>query len=268
MKISVITPTYNSEKNIAANVKSILNQTYLNFEHIIIDNLSSDSTLESIKSLYKEKNLFGNLHIISEKDYGISDAFNKGLTAAKGDIIAILNSDDYYYSDLVFERVVDCFLDKKVKFVHGNILFKDNAFGSNIRKPLLCDVRAAMPFNHPTMFLKKDFYLEIGKFDRRYKYAMDYDMVVKMSKLINNLEAQSCYISEPPLVVMNAGGASWVNEIKSVYETKEILKENDLWDSIAAKHYYLRIIRIRLKEIINLLGLNIIVKIWRKIKWS
>ena len=77
MKISVITPTFNSEKTIAKNVESILKQSYKDFEHIIIDNLSSDKTLEIVRQLYKD--LPSNLRIISEKDTGISEAFNKGI---------------------------------------------------------------------------------------------------------------------------------------------------------------------------------------------
>ena len=107
MKISIITPTFNSEKTIEKNVESILKQSFKEFEHIIIDNLSHDNTLDIIKKLYKDSPL--NLRIISEKDNGISEAFNKGINIASGDILTILNSDDYYYSENVFEHVVNTF---------------------------------------------------------------------------------------------------------------------------------------------------------------
>lgn len=268
MKISIITPTYNSEKNILANVQSILNQTYKNFEHIIIDNLSKDSTLEIIKSNYLSKNLLSNLQIISEKDYGISDAFNKGIKSASGDIITILNSDDYYTSIDVFTKVVEMFKISNIGFVHGNILFNDDIYGSNIRKPLLCDIREAMPFNHPTMFLKKDIYKIVGYFNLKYKFAMDYDLAVRIVRSTKDFEINQKYINGEPLVVMNFGGASWTNEINSIHETKRILQENNLWDSFAVKHYYLRIFRTRLKGLLNLIGFNFLVKSWRKKKWK
>jgi glycosyltransferase involved in cell wall biosynthesis len=102
MKISVITPTFNSEKTIARNAQSIVSQTHKDFEHIIIDNLSSDNTVGILKRLYEENKITGKLKIISERDSGISDAFNKGINAASGNAIAILNSDDAYYSSQVF----------------------------------------------------------------------------------------------------------------------------------------------------------------------
>ena len=95
MKISIITPTFNSETTILNNVNSILNQTHLEFEHIIIDNESSDDTLKLINEAYNNRNLKEKLRIIREKDKGIAEAFNKGIEASRGEIIGILNSDDY-----------------------------------------------------------------------------------------------------------------------------------------------------------------------------
>lgn len=125
-----------------------------------------------------------------------------------------------------------------------------------------------MPYNHPTMFLRKDIYKMIGVFNTNYRYAMDFDLAVRLNKHISNSTFRATYLNSKSLVVMNAGGASWANEIKSVHETKQILIEHNLWDIKARINYYLRILRTRLKRIINLFDLNIIVKMWRKIKWS
>ncbi len=116
MKISVITPTYNSEKTIASNINSIVAQTYNNFEHIIVDNKSSDSTLTLAKEIYSKNNCIEKLIIISEKDDGIADAFNKGISKASGDIIAILNSDDSYFYFNLFKDVIKIFEEKNVLF--------------------------------------------------------------------------------------------------------------------------------------------------------
>lgn len=102
----------------------MLKQSYKNYEHIVIDNISTDQTLRIIKDAYLSKNMLDNLRIISEKDDGISDAFNKGINAASGEILAILNSDDEYYSEDVFELVVNEFSKSNVLFVHGNIILR------------------------------------------------------------------------------------------------------------------------------------------------
>ena len=132
MKISIITPTYNSEKTILDNVQSIINQTYKEFEHIVIDNLSSDNTLEIIKNIYLSNNIPDKLRIICEKDEGISDAFNKGINASSGQIINILNSDDHYASSDVFSEVVKAFSNDAFIITHGDVFFDDSVYGSNI----------------------------------------------------------------------------------------------------------------------------------------
>ena len=101
MNLSVITPTWNSASKIEDCVLSIINQHMTNFEHIIVDNISSDNTLELIKSIYNREGLLNNLRIICEKDNGIAEAFNKGIEASSGEIVGILNSDDQFYNDSV-----------------------------------------------------------------------------------------------------------------------------------------------------------------------
>jgi len=268
MLISIITPTFNSEKDVEKCIQSIINQSYKNFEHIIIDNISSDKTLDKIKNIYSSNKLLSNLRIISEKDCGISDAFNKGITAASGDIIGILNSDDFYFSNDIFEKIISSFINPKILFVHGNILFQDDLYGTNIRKPLLCDIRKAMPYNHPTMFLKREIYNKIGLFNTRYKFAMDFDLVCRMEKEIKNLNDISVYFGNDSIVVMNAGGASWANELKAIKETREILITLGYWDLYARKNYLLRFARTKLKQLFNNAVMNFFVKVWRKFKWG
>ena len=128
MKISIITPTFNSENFISSNINSIKIQTYNNFEHIIIDNKSKDKTLEIIKNEGK------NSKIISESDNGIYHAFNKGITLATGDVISIINSDDYLADDKVLENVISVFNSHDIDIVYGNIKYvkRDNTKNSKI----------------------------------------------------------------------------------------------------------------------------------------
>jgi len=196
MKISIVTPTFNSETTILNNVNSILSQTYTNFEHILIDNESSDDTLNLVKKEYSIRNSTEKLRIIREKDKGIAEAFNKGIKASSGEIIGILNSDDYYYDETVLAKIADAFKEKNVLYSHGNIYFYDPIYGSNVRKPLLCPITSAMPYNHPTMFFRKEVYNEHGFFDTSYKYAMDFEFICCLIKQVDDFyfDAMKNYI--------------------------------------------------------------------------
>lgn len=107
MKISIITVTYNSDKTLKDTLESVLKQTYKNYEHIIVDGLSKDNTMQIVKE-YEEK-YNGKLKYISEKDFGIYDAMNKGIKIATGNVIGILNSDDIYAHEKVLEEIVEKF---------------------------------------------------------------------------------------------------------------------------------------------------------------
>jgi len=268
MKISIVTPTFNSETTILNNINSILNQTYSNFEHILIDNESSDNTLNLAKKEYSIKNSTEKLRIIREKDKGIAEAFNKGIEASSGEIIGILNSDDEYFNDNVLERVINAFDDEKILFVHGDVLFNDPMYGSNIRKPILCPVTYALPFNHPTMFFRKEVYQEFGVFDTDYNFAMDFEFICRLIKQVDDFYNKGIYLKGEPLVTMAAGGASWENELDSIDETKRALKKYNYWNFDARKNYILRKLRTKLKISLSKIGLNGIVKKWRKRKWE
>lgn len=263
MKISVITPTFNSEKTIAKNVESILNQSYKDFEHIIIDNKSNDKTLEIIKNLYT--NSLANLSIISEKDNGIAEAFNKGIVSSTGSVIAILNSDDYYFSGDIFEQVVNWFKKSQFLIFHGDVLFIDQKYGSYLRKPYNLNSFKTMPLNHPTMFIKKEIYDLVGLFDRSYHYSMDFEFYCRLYKHFPDLNKKLYYFDKNPVVVMSAGGESWANEIQSILEVKRAIKKNGLSSFSLDLQLQLRLIRTYLKSILNKIGFTFLVRFWRKI---
>jgi glycosyltransferase involved in cell wall biosynthesis len=268
MKISIITATNNSEKTIIRNVQSIIKQTNKDFEQIIVDNLSKDNTVQLVENAYRDARLSEKLKIISERDFGISDAFNKGILNSMGDVIGILNSDDHFYNEFVLEKVQKEFENEEVLFVHGDIFFDDSQFGSNLRKPLLCPITHAMPYNHPTMFFKKYVYEKYGLFDTSYKYAMDFEFICRLEKIVPDLRSRGIYINYDPISFMSAGGASWKNELRSIHEVKRALQEHNFWNLDARKNYFFRLFRTWLKQIFNFLNLNLIVKLWRKLKWT
>lgn len=264
--ITIITPTFNSEKTIPRTLDSIVLQTYQCAELIIVDNLSNDKTLEVAKK-YFEKNP-ERLNIISEKDSGISDAFSKGVNSAKSEIIGILNSDDEYFNEFVLERVAKAFEDKTIDFVHGDMIFNDDLHGSNKRRPLMCSLTYGMPINHPTLFIRKSLYAKIGAFRVDYKYAMDFELLCRMYRTPEDCAYKSIYIDSEPLVTMHAGGISWENELESIDEVEKALREHGFWSNQAFLNQLLRKTRIRIKNSLTAIGLGPVVKIWRNYKWK
>jgi len=229
-KISIITPTNNSQKTISQTIESVIKQSYQLFEHIIVDNCSTDNTIVMAEKLYANYNKEEKLKIISEPDAGIADAFNKGIKTSDGEIVGILNADDYYYDNSVLQKVANSFMDNTIWFSHGNIFFEDEVYGSNIRPPLLCPITKALPFNHPTMFFMRKIYENYGFYDQLYKYAMDFEFICRLEKKVPNYREKGKYIDGEPLVYMRAGGASWENEINSLVEVKRALIKYDFWD--------------------------------------
>lgn len=172
--VSIVTVTFNSQRYVDQTIRSVLEQTYDNIEYIIIDGLSADNTLDIIKG-YENRIAYWR----SEKDRGIGDAFNKGIDAASGSIIGIINSDDWYEKNAV-GKVVDAFISNKTAgIVCGNVQYwkneaRDFIFTSS--PDLLVD---EMTINHPGVFVKKEIYRKFGGFDISYKYAMDYELMLR-----------------------------------------------------------------------------------------
>ena len=177
-KISVITVCYNSKKTIEDTIKSVLNQTYQNYEYIIIDGCSTDGTIDLVKSYIPKFN--GRLTFISEPDKGIYNAMNKGIRKATGDLICLLNSDDYYELD-AFETMNANYNGEKYKIQYGlqrvitngkeeMCIMKNHQF--------LCN--AMIP--HQTCFVTRETYRKFGLFDESFRSAADYEFTVRVSR--------------------------------------------------------------------------------------
>lgn len=228
MKISIITATYNSEKTIEDTIKSILKQTYTNYEHIIVDGLSTDNTIEIVKK-YEDK-YKGKLHYISEKDTGIYDAMNKGIKLATGNIIGILNSDDMYANEKVLEKIVNKFEETNCSGTYGNLIFMDEETMSKpqrIWKSKKGNMNLGWHPAHPTLYLKKEVYNKIGLFDLQYRIVADYDFMLRVMK-DNSIKLE--YIDDY-LVYMRVGGVS-TNGIegykKNLKESHQVLVNNKM----------------------------------------
>ena len=264
MKISVITITFNSAAFIERNIKSINEQTHTDLEHVFVDNVSTDRTLSIIDQLSTRTK-----KVISEKDRGISDAFNKGIQASSGEIIAILNSDDTYHSSATLSRVHETFSNNpELDYVFGDMLFLDTEYGSNIRRPLLCPITHAMPYNHPAFFVRKSFYDKLGLYDESFRYAMDFELISRMYLNSTEVKLKGTYLGGEPLAVMYAGGASWKFELNALDDVKRALQKNGLWNQDAEREIAKRTTRTKLKYKISSLKLNWIIKLWRHFKWK
>ena len=167
IKVSIITVSYNAVMTIEQTIQSVLKQSYHNIEYIVIDGQSTDGTQKIIEK-------YGNAiaYYVSEPDHGIYDAMNKGISHATGDVIGIINSDDWYESDAV-EKVVDCFNRTDAGVVFGEIWLIDHN-----EKKINCTKHSLLP-PHPAMFVKRDIYQKYGVFDTDYKLAADYEMTLR-----------------------------------------------------------------------------------------
>ena len=176
MKVSIITVCLNSEKYIEKTIKSVLEQTYRNIEYIIVDGMSTDNTLNIVEQY---KPLFGErLKIISEKDNGLYDAMNKGIKYATGELIGIINSDDWYELDAV-ENVIKIYKENKNSVIYGVMLYRRN---EKISKIQITDYKELgnMMINHPTVFIPKKIYDKVGEFNTKFKLASDYELMLRM----------------------------------------------------------------------------------------
>lgn len=188
-KISIITPSYNQAQFIERTIKSILDQEVnFFFEYIVVDGGSTDGTL-AILEKYRER-----LKFVSEKDKGQSDAVNKGIAIASGEIIGWLNSDDVYTQGTL-QKVVDMFEanpEKQWLFGKCNMIDEDDRIARslitaykdyNCRHFSYTNLLTENPISQPATFFRKNAFLKTGPLDLALHYAMDYDLWLRMSNL-------------------------------------------------------------------------------------
>lgn len=206
MKISIITATWNSGATLRDTMRSVLDQTYQDFEHIIVDGLSKDNTLDIVRELEPQYN--GRLRYISERDKGLYDAMNKGIGMATGDVIGILNSDDFYTANDILEQVVKNIGD--VDAVYGDIHYVDDSDLSKcVRKYSSKGFRrwkmrlGFMPA-HPSFYCRRRIYSQYGLFDLDFRVAADFEQLLRLI-FINRIVTR--YIPTD-FVTMRTGGAS------------------------------------------------------------
>lgn len=228
MKISLITVSYNSDETIEETIQSVLSQVNVDLEYIIIDGGSTDGTLAIIDK-YKDKIDI----LISEKDNGIYDGMNKGLQAATGDVIGILNSDDVFASNSVLEQVGNTFKESKADALYGDLVYVDRFDLDIVKRKWVSGIYRKGDFKkgwmppHPTFYVKKEIYSKFGLFNLDFTSAADYEI---MLRFIHKENIDLVYL--PSIMVkMRQGGqsnASFSNRVKANREDKKAWEVNGL----------------------------------------
>ena len=219
MKISIITVCYNAEKTIESTIQSVIKQDYKQIEYIIIDGLSTDNTMNIVNN-YRNKISY----IISEKDFGMYDAINKGINIANGEVIGILNSDDELASNDIIRIIAsEFFKNKELDSLFGDINFINNKkifrhYSSNNWNPNKFSYGFMPP--HPSFYCKKNHFRKFGFYRTDFDIAADYELLIRFFK-VNGLE----YLYLPLLMVkMNLGGKS-TSGFKSTKKINQEIKK-------------------------------------------
>lgn len=250
--VSIITVVFNGEKHLEQTMQSVLSQTYNTIEYIIIDGGSTDDTVDIIKK-YAERLAYW----VSEPDKGISDAFNKGIAKATGEIIGILNADDWYEADTVAQVVAK--IDQGDIF-HGVMQYWDGDKKLHKTYPDASLLAKEMTINHPTVFVKKWVYEKYGVFKLDYRYAMDYELMLRF--FVNGVKF---YAIDSVLTNMRYEGVSDTMWKKALLESWRAKDENLTGQKCANRRYYYKQFgRAWLARFLQNIGLAKFVEIYRK----
>ncbi len=205
MKVSIVTIVYNRAYCIAECINSVLNQTYPEVEHIVIDGGSTDGTTKEIEH-FRDRLAY----YVSERDEGVFDAYNKGIRQATGDVIGILNSDDLFHDPTILEKVMNAFESSGADLVYGKGLFVDKNNINRVKR-----MYSSRPFQknflffgwiplHTTIFVKKKVFDMYGLYNSGYSIASDYEISLRW---FQNDEIKKHFLNEWT-VKMRLGGLS------------------------------------------------------------
>jgi glycosyltransferase involved in cell wall biosynthesis len=228
MKVSIITITYNSADTIEDTIRSVLSQDYSDIEYIVVDGASKDSTLEIIERYRSSISKF-----VSERDKGIYDAMNKGVAMATGDVIGILNSDDFYADTHVISDIAKTLAQSNSDACYADLVYVDRTATSKVIRTWISGeyrhgdfLRGWMP-PHPTFFVKRSVYEAHGNYSLQLRSAADYELMLRF------IHKHGIRLSYLPRVItkMRAGGQSNVtlkNRWKANKEDRLAWKMNGL----------------------------------------
>jgi len=214
MKISIVTAVYNAQYTIAEAVRSVARQSHADIEHVIIDGKSRDNTLMALDTVRHDR-----MVVHSERDSGLYDAINKGISRATGDVVGLVHSDDFLADDRVLERVASAFSAPGVEAVYGDLDYVAQGdtrrvirhWSSGAFNPARLK-RGWMP-PHPTLYLRREVFDRIGSYDTQFRIAADYDFILRY---FSQTTATPVYIPEV-LYRMRLGGVS-NRDLSKIYQ--------------------------------------------------
>ena len=233
MKISVVTVTFNSAATVRDTIESVLKQEYKDYEYLVIDGGSKDNTVDIIKEY--EPKFEGRMRWISEKDKGMYDGINKGIRMATGDVVGIINSDDFYHRTDIFDIINKAFEENKdIQAIYGDVRF---VHPDNLEKTVRyysCKHWRPWRFRfgfmpaHPTFFTYKENFEKYGYYQYDYHIAADYELLIR-HLYTNHVPAKYVPVD---FMKMRTGGRSTNGWKANVLLNKEIVracKENGIW---------------------------------------
>ncbi|WP_266366607.1 glycosyltransferase family 2 protein [Tellurirhabdus rosea] len=250
MKVSIITVVYNGAATLRDCMQSVLNQTYPNLEYIVVDGNSSDGTQDIVRSYGDAVSCF-----VSEADKGIYDAMNKGIALATGDVIGILNADDFYSHDRVIENVVKTFQATGCDAAYGDLVYVSQEDTQRVTRYWKAGVYRPGAFRwgwmppHPTFFVKRELYEKFGRFTLQFRSAADYELMLRM---IHRHGVRVGYVNDV-LVKMRTGGVSNRTVNNRVAANRE---DREAWRLNGLKPYFFTIWLKPLRKIFQFLPGN------------
>ena len=231
MKISIVTISYNSEKTIRDTILSVLSQTYFDIEYIVIDGGSTDGTIDIIEEYRDKISIF-----ISEPDEGIYDAMNKGISLAKGEFVGILNSDDFYNTDVIEGLVsfikgnpcLDCVYSDVVYVRRENPKKITRVYSSkNFAQKM---IRFGFMIPHSGFYAKKELFDKFGYYKMGYRVSADFELMARFMK-----KGATFGYYDKIMVKMRDGGISSSGFLWRIHQNFEIVRacrENGIFSSI------------------------------------
>jgi glycosyltransferase involved in cell wall biosynthesis len=220
-RITLITVSYNSCKTISDTIGSVLRQSYPNIEYIIVDGASTDGTIDIIRSFGDKVSKFK-----SERDTGIYDALNKGISLATGEIIGILNSDDFFYDNNVIQKVAEAFSEGEIDAIYGDVLFVDRNDITKVTRQYSSKYFNPAKFRygfmpaHPSFYCKRKLFERFGYYKTDYKIGADFELLLRFM-LINHIKCRYLNMS---MVYMRTGGASTKSFRSNIILNREIIR--------------------------------------------
>lgn len=231
VKISIITATFNRGYVIKDSIEGVLMQKYNNYEYIVVDGASKDNTIDILREY--EPKFEGRMRWVSEPDNGLYDAINKGIKMATGDVVGIINSDDYFHRDDVFATIAEAFEDNSIDVTFGDErLIKPEKPDVNYRfeqpwyfHPWMFRIGLEPP--HPTFYARKELFEKYGYYKMGYVISADYDLMMRFMLLH---KAKYKYLRHTILTFRVSGiSTDSGNRLMMNKEQVRACKENGIW---------------------------------------